>query len=133
VGLVLVGVAVLVSAATHKRLTMGDVGSYPERADSSAWDDFGAVNRLMLAASRQGDLCGLRIDAAHLAWTGGSTYLHRNAPLYMPGYPPQRGVFNYVITRPGSGARVVAAEGGLELVSIGPSCNHDDQYTWRLP
>jgi GPI mannosyltransferase 3 len=133
VGLVLVGVAVLVSAATHKRLTMGDVGSYPERADSSAWDDFGVVNRLMLAASRQGDLCGLRIDAAHLAWTGGSTYLHRNAPLYMPGYPPQRGVFNYVITRPGSGARVVAAEGGLELVSIGPSCNHDDQYTWRLP
>jgi hypothetical protein len=132
-GLALVAVALLVSVATLKSLRMGDIGSYPERADSSAWDDFGPVNRLMLVASRQSDLCGLRIDAAHLAWTGGSTYLHRNAPLYMPGYPPQRGVFNYVITRPGSGARVIAAEAGLELVTLGPTCVPDDQYTWRLP
>jgi len=132
-GVGLVGAAVLWSAANHRALTMGDVGSYPERAGSSAWDDFGPVNRLLLAASRQKDLCGLRIDAAHLAWTGGSTYLHTRAPLYMPGTPTQRGVFNYAIVRPGSGARVVASEGGFELVNLGPTCNPDDTYTWRLP
>lgn len=126
-------VCALVSVWNVGALTMGDVGSYPERANSSAWDDFGTVNRLLLAASRQSDLCGLRIDAAHLAWTGGSTYVHRNAPLYMPGTPHQAGYFNYVLTRPGSGLPVVATEGPWELVKLAPSCNPDPGYTWRLP
>lgn len=133
VGVGLLGVAVLVSAWNHRALTMGEVGSYPERADSSAWDDFGPVNRLLLAASKQGDVCGLRIDAAHLAWTGGSTYLHAKAPLYMPGFPVQHGFFNYVITRAGSGAQRIATEGPWELVKLGPTCVADTQYTWRLP
>lgn len=132
-GLGLVSLAVLVSAWNHQALTMGDLGSYPERADSSAWDDFGQVNRLLLAASREKDLCGLRIDAAHLAWTGGSTYLHTNAPLYMPGTPPQHGYFNYVITRAGSGATVIATEGPWQLVKLGPACVADVNYSWRLP
>ncbi|MFO0595494.1 MAG: hypothetical protein U0228_09325 [Myxococcaceae bacterium] len=130
---VLAGLCVAVSAWNHKALTMGDVGSYPERAGSSAWDDFGPVNRLLLAASRQSDVCGLRIDAAHLAWTGGSTYLHHKAPLYMPGFPPQHGFFNYAIVFAGSGAPVVAKEGSLELVKIAPSCVPDVNYAWRLP
>jgi hypothetical protein len=112
---------------------MGDVGSYPERAASSAWDDFGPVNRLMLAASKQPDVCGLRIDAAHLAWTGGLTYLHANARLYMPGSPHQQGFFNYVITRAGSGAEKIAAEGPWELVRLAPTCNPDPGYSWKLP
>ncbi len=132
-GLALLGVAVLVSMVNHKSLTMGDVGSYPERAQSSAWDDFGVVNRLLLAASKQSDLCGLRIDAAHLAWTGGITYVHRKAPLYMPGWPQQYGTFNYVLTRAGSGAQVIAKEGPWELVKLGPTCVPDVNYTWRLP
>jgi hypothetical protein len=131
--MVVAALCVGVSAFNHRTLTMGDVGSYPERAGSSAWDDFGAVNRLMLAASRQSDVCGLRIDATHLAWTGGITYLHHKAPLYMPGYPHQPGYFNYLITRPGSGAPVIASEGGLELIKIAPSCTPDPNYTWRLP
>ncbi|MDP1826557.1 MAG: hypothetical protein Q8L48_25025 [Archangium sp.] len=132
-GLVLLGLAVAVSAVNHKTLTMGDVGSYPERADSSAWDDFGPINRLLLAASRQGDVCGLRIDAAHLAWTGGTTYLHAKAPLYMPGFPPQHGFFNYVITRPNSGGQRIATEGPWELVKLGTTCVPDVNYSWRLP
>lgn len=132
-GLVLVGLVVGVSMINHKTLTMGEVGSYPERAQSSAWDDFGVVNRLMLAASKQDDLCGLRIDAAHLAWTGGITYVHRKAPLYMPGYPQHLGFFNYVITRAGSGAPMIANEAGWELVKLGPTCVADVNYTWRLP
>lgn len=133
-GLVLVALAALPSTWNHRALTMGQVGSYPERPDSSAWDDFGPVNRLLLAASRQGDVCGLRIDAAHLAWTGGSTYLHVKAPLYMPGTPPQGRHFNYVITRPGSGAEPIAREGPWELVRLpGLACVPDVGYSWRLP
>ncbi len=124
----------LASGTLRHALTFGDLGAYPERAAASAWDDFGPVNRLLLAAHRQDDLCGLRIDAAHLAWTGGSTYLHRDAPLYMPGTPVQGGHFNYVITFPGSGAPVVAKDGPLELVRIpNAPCVKDPGYTWRLP
>lgn len=132
-GLIGLGVVLLLAVGNLKTLTMGEVGSYPERAGSSAWDDFGPVNRLLLAASKQGDVCGLRIDAAHLAWTGGITYLHRNAPLYMPGFPPQHGFFNYVITRVGSGAQHIATEGPWELVKLGPTCVPDVNYSWKLP
>lgn len=132
-GLVLLGLVLMVSAWNRRTLTMGEVGSYGDRPNSSAWDDFGPVNRLMLAASKQGDVCGLRIDAAHLAWTGGTTYLHAKAPLYMPGFPQQRGFFNYVITRPGSGAQHIATEGPWELVKLGPTCVPDVNYSWRLP
>ena len=132
-GLVLLSAAVLVSAWNHKQLTMGEVGSYPERADSSAWDDFGPINRLLLAASKQPDVCGLRDDAAHMAWTGGTTYLHAKAPLYMPGFPVQHGFFNYVITQQGSGAQVIASEGPWQLVKLGPTCVPDVNYSWRLP
>jgi len=126
--------AAVVSALSARHLTFGDLGAYPERAQASAWDDFGAVNRLLLAGSRQPDLCGLRIDVAHLAWTGGSTYLHRDAPLYMGGQPPQLGHFNYVLTRVGTGLPEVASEAGLALVRLPVNgCVPDPGYTWRLP
>lgn len=123
------------SAVFGRSLTMGQVGSYPERYASSAWDDFGNVNRLLLAASRQKDLCGLRIDVAHLAWTGGLTYLHTKAPLFPPGVSHQRGFFNYVITAPGSGAEVIARDKGIELVRLPgvTTCVPYPGYTWRLP
>jgi phosphatidylinositol glycan class B len=131
--------AVLLVAAqsgwASRSLTMGNVGSYLSRAGAPAWDDFGPVNRLLLAASRQQDLCGLRVDVAHLAWTGGSTYLHTHAPLFMPGTPHEPGWFNYVITGPGSGAEVIAQDHGLELVRLPgrASCVPAPGYTWRLP
>ncbi|MGV3623482.1 MAG: hypothetical protein ACO1OB_21870 [Archangium sp.] len=130
-----VGALIAYSAITSPKLTMGDVGSYLERSGSSAWDDFGTVNRLMLAASRQSDVCGLRIDAAHLAWTGGITYLHRNAPLYMPGTPHQPGWFNYVIARAGSGLPAIASEGGFDLVKLPGvnTCTPQPGYSWKLP
>ena len=129
-----VGVSAL-SAYGASSLTMGDVGAYvDQRPASSAWGDFANVNRLMIEAGKRDDLCGLRIDIAHLAWTGGSTYVHRRVPLYMPGYPPDRGHFNYAIVWPGSGAEVVAKDNGIELVRL-PSvvCQPDPSYTWRLP
>ena len=135
VALPLLGAAALLSAANFRALTFGDLGAYPDRPGASAWDDFGPVNRLLLAASRQQDLCGLRVDVAHLAWVGGSTYLHRNAPLYHLGQPPpESGYFNYVVTRQGSGQPPVAKEGPLELVRLGTGgCRPDPGYAWRLP
>ncbi|MBS1151688.1 MAG: hypothetical protein H6Q89_3386, partial [Myxococcaceae bacterium] len=82
------------------------------------------------------DVCGLRIDV-HLAWTGGSAYLHRNAPLYMPGMAgasPEYGLINYAIIGPNSGLPVVAKEGTLELVRLPiAKCNPDPNYRWILP
>ncbi|MCA9522222.1 MAG: hypothetical protein KC609_14680 [Myxococcales bacterium] len=122
------------SAATRRKLTMGDIGSYPQRAKASAWDDFGDVNRLLFAASRRSDLCGVRIDVAHLAWTGGSTYLHRPAPIYSRGTPLSRHTFNYVIGYRGGPGEVVARQKGLVLKRLrGVACEFDERYRWRLP
>ncbi len=129
----LVVVAVL-SAASHRLLTFGRLGAYPGRHGTSAYDDSGAVNRLLLAAHRRPDLCGLRVDAVHLAWTGGYTYLHRDVPLYHQGQPSvESGHFNYAIVRDAA-APSVAREGSLALVKIrsGP-CATDPDYSWRLP
>jgi phosphatidylinositol glycan class B len=128
-------VLALASLIRAHALTFGDLGAYPERSEVSAWDDYGPVNRLLLAAHQRENLCGIRIDVAHLAWTGGSTYLHRNAPLYHLGQPsPQTRLFNYVITQKGSGAEVVASEGSLELVHLPVEpCASDPGYSWRLP
>ena len=125
--------ASVVSAAHFRSLTFGDLGAYPERGGASAWDDYGPVNRLLKAASAHPDVCGIRIDAAHLAWAGGSTYLHRKAPLYMPGYPVEPHHWNYAIVGPGSGAEVIATEGGLQLVRVPIQCLPDEGYSWRLP
>ena len=101
---------------------------------SSAWGDFSNVNRLMQVAGLRDDLCGLRIDIVHLAWTGGSTYVHRPVPLYMPNYPPNLGHFNYAITWPNSGAEVIARDQGIELVRLtGAPCIPDPGYNWLLP
>jgi phosphatidylinositol glycan class B len=130
----LVGVLALASGARRRDLTFGDLGAYAHRRKVSAWDDSGNVNRLLMAAGQREDLCGVRIDVAHLAWTGGSTYLHRKAPLYMPGTPDNTGHFNYLITGPGSGGEVVARDRGLELVRLpGLRCVQDVTYSWRLP
>ena len=131
-----VTLAVAAAGAVHQPfLTMGAVGSYLDRPASSAWDDFGNVNRLLLVASRQKDLCGLRVDVAHMAWVGGSTYLHTKAQLFPAGVPHQAGYFNYVITFPGSGAEVIAQDKGIELVRIPgmTGCVPYPGYTWRLP
>lgn len=126
-------VAVL-SAANRRQLTFGQLGAYLDRPRASAWDDSGPVNRLLLAASKRADLCGLRIDAAHLAWTGGLSYLHRPVPIYPAGTPEQRGTFNYVITTAAGRPSEVAREQGLALVRLARrECAQDPNYSWRLP
>ncbi|MBE4750724.1 hypothetical protein G4177_21370 [Corallococcus sp. ZKHCc1 1396] len=128
----------LVSGAGAGALTFGEVGQYERvRPKDSAWDDQGSVNRLLEAAGRQDDVCGLKVEAVHLAWTGGYSYFHRKVPLY-PHNGPSRGTrqFSHVITRPdlGGAGVTVARDGPLALVKLPVGdCVPDPGYSWRLP
>ena len=118
------------------RLTFGDVGQYEDsRPRVSAWDDAGDVNRLLLAASGRRDVCGLKVEATHLAWTGGYSYFHQPAPLYPHNGPPRgSGLFSHVITPEGHApGEVVARSGPLVLARLREGCVPDPGYSWRLP
>ncbi|HET9452330.1 MAG TPA: hypothetical protein VFO83_15675, partial [Aggregicoccus sp.] len=85
-----VGVALVAAHSAWRApgLRFGDLGQYEDsRPQVSAYDDAGPVNRLLARAGREPDLCGLKVEVAHLAWTGGYSYLHREVPLY-PHYGP---------------------------------------------
>jgi len=132
----ILGLCAVASAGAFRQLTFGQLGAYEDsRPQASAFDDAGPINRLLLAAHERPDLCGLKVEATHLAWTGGSTYLHRPVPLYPHTGPPrQSGFYNYVIASAGSGGEVVAREGHLVLARLPVSpCVNDPGYQWRLP
>jgi hypothetical protein len=133
VGLLLIGG--VSSAVTFPSLTWGDHGArvgYPD-AETRAWDAGGPINRLLLAAHRQRDVCGLRVDAPP-AFHGASTYLHRPVYIYHD-VPESSGLYNYAIARAGSGLPVVARDHDMELVRVarGTRCKPDPGYDWRLP
>jgi phosphatidylinositol glycan class B len=125
--------AALVSGLGFHRLTFADIGLY-ENANppQSAYDGFGDVNRLLFAAHDQPDLCGLQLIAARMAWTGGSTYLHRDVPIYGRDDAGSAGHFNYVITAGNVQGDLVAHEGRVSLVRVGKDCTPDPSYNWAL-
>ena len=133
VGLLLAGA--VASAITFRALTWEDLGGRPDQsaARMSAWDASGPANRLLLAAHRQRDLCGLRVDV-HPAFHGASTYLHLPVPIYY-NLDESSGFYNYAIAAAGSGLRVVARDHDMELVKVaeGTRCKPDHRYDWRLP
>lgn len=135
----------LTSAAGFHGLTFGDIGHYDEnppgmkgyyKPNASAYDDAGAINRLLLAAHEREELCGLKLENIAPVWTGGYTYLSRNVPLYSPWGPSREsGHFNYVITgvHPGAAAEVVAEDSGNWLVYLGQeTCVPDPGYEARV-
>jgi hypothetical protein len=93
----------------------------------------GSVDRLLFAAHDVPDLCGLRVESTHLAWTGGYSYLHRKARLYYRDGPSREtGLFNYVIAsrdKAGAGS-IVARDGKQVLIRIRDGCLPDPDY-WR--
>lgn len=125
------------SLVTMRTLTFGDIGPYEKtRASESAFDDVGPVNRLLTIASRQADLCGLRVETHHLTWTGGYSFFHRDVPLYSMAGPDRRsGFYNYIIASTAESAgNPVAAYGSVVLRRLGPGpCTPDPSYDWRLP
>lgn len=93
----------------------------------------GDINRLLLLAHDQPDLCGLKVESQHLAWTGGYSYLHREIPLYYPFGPGRDShLFNYVITTAdhAGGGTVLARDRDQVLVWLGDRCAPDPGY-WR--
>ncbi|WP_244238623.1 hypothetical protein, partial [Corallococcus terminator] len=130
--------AALLSGASAGALTFRELGQYEHaRPKDSAWDDQGAVNRLLEAAGRQDDVCGLKVETVHQAWTGGYSYFHRNVPLYPHNGPPRNSRrYSHVITlagNEGAGA-TVARDGPLALVKLPVgACVPDPGYSWRLP
>jgi hypothetical protein len=129
--------AVSWSALTYRRLTFRDVGPFERtRPNESAYDAWGPVNRLLIAASRQSDLCGLLVETDYLTWIGGYSYFHRHVPLYQLDGPPRNSHrYNYVISVAGVEAGEVAAvDGNRVLVRLrNASCEPDPQYDPRLP
>jgi hypothetical protein len=128
------------SAARFHELTFHDLGAYEgsSMAAQSAYDMSGPVNRLLMTAGTLPDICGLRIEVSHLAWTGGYSYFHREVPLFggTNGPPRESGVYNYVVTAPraAAGAEIVAADGPWVLARLFPGgCAPFPSYSWRLP
>ena len=133
----LAGVGVLLfgavaSAVAFPSLTWGDLGARLDYAETSAWDDAGPINRLLLTANGQADLCGLRVDT-YPAFHGASSYLHRRVPIYH-GVDERFGFYNYAIAKAGSGLPVVARDREMELVRVAQvtRCRIDYGYNWEL-
>jgi hypothetical protein len=133
----LAGVGVLllggvVSAVSFPSLTWGDLGARLAYAETSAWDDAGPINRLLLTANGQADLCGLRVDT-YPAFHGATSYLHRRVPIYH-GVDESSGLYNYAIAKAGSGLPVVARDREMELVRLADvtRCRVDYRYDWEL-
>jgi hypothetical protein len=119
-------------------LTFRDIGQYPgPKSLQNAWDDFGPVNRLLVTAGKLPDVCGLKVEAAHLAWTGGYSYFHRDVPLYAQHGPGREsGLYSHVLTFSGAAANgeVVASEGPFALVRLpGGRCTPDPAWSSHLP
>ena len=130
--------AAVVSGARFHTLTFGELGAYDGQRDAvSAYQDFAPVNRLLLVASELPRLCGLKVEATHISWTGGYTYFHRDAPMYSHLGPP-RGARHYdVVLTPAFTVppqAVVARDGPLVLARLfdGP-CTPDPAYRPDLP
>jgi hypothetical protein len=91
---------------------------------------------LLLAARERPTLCGLRVDAVHLAWTGGLAYLHREVPLFNSDQAPvDSGWISHVIARAdrAPAGEVVARDGAFVLVELPvTTCVLPPDYRWRL-
>jgi GPI mannosyltransferase 3 len=124
------------SAVGFHDLTLAQVGQRgPRNPGASAYDEPGSVNRLLFAAWKQQDLCGLKLETGHLDMTGGYSYLHRPVPLYpINGPSRETGYFNYVITFrvPELVGEISALDGPLALVRLRGTCIRDDNYNWGL-
>ena len=142
-------VACGVSAATFHDLTFAQLGVGSNRLvsnekgelvswrtpASSAYDDPGGVDRLLLVARTLPDLCGIKVEAVLPEFQGGYTYLDRAVPLYRLGGPPRTSsFFNYVIALQTASPQgdVRATDGGFALIRIGSSCARDPAFNDRL-
>ena len=130
--------AAVISGVRFHTLAFGDLGAYEGQRDRvSAYDDFAPVNRLLLVASELPELCALKVEATHIAWAGGYTYFHRDAPMYSHLGPPRASRHYDVVLTPAFTVppqAVLARDGPLVLARLfdGP-CTPDPAYRPDLP
>jgi hypothetical protein len=123
------------SAAGFHALRFGQLGQYEQvKPGASAYDDFGQVNRLLLAAHDLPDLCGLKLEGVDLVWSGGYSYLHRPVPLYPHDTGPGReaGTFNYAIAvhgRASGPGALVALQWPYALLRVRDGCVPDPTFS----
>jgi phosphatidylinositol glycan class B len=129
----LVGVALLLAAASALslgKLDMGQLAMDDGSLGKTAYDRFGGVNRLLLLAHDQADLCGLHVPDVPWWNIGGYTYLHRRVPLYALG-EAKTGRFNYAIgTSQHVAGERIAVDGDQVLVRVAPQCHPDPDYRY---
>jgi hypothetical protein len=110
-------VASLFSVVTFSSLTFDRIGRHET---TSALDEYGPENRLLMAASRSPDVCGVLLLTAPRWKTYAYAALHRDVPLYeTPGPDRALRYFNAVIVRRGTEPGVsLASDGDVELIRI---------------
>ena len=84
------------------------------------------VNSLMMVAGRQADICGLFVEPADLAWTGGYYLFHRRVQLYggEDNAPASPRYYNFAIKD--------TRAGGPTLTKTRDSCEADPNFTYTL-
>jgi hypothetical protein len=84
------------------------------------------VNSLMMVAGRQPDICGLFVEPADLAWTGGYYLFHRRLPLYggEDNAPASPRYYNFAIED--------TPAGEPSLTKTRDSCEPDPNFTYTL-
>lgn len=133
-----VAASILFSAVTFHHLSFHDLGSQPVTGppSTSAYEFGGSVNRLMLAANRRPDICGIKVESLLVEWTGGYSYLHRPVPIYrFDGPARDSGMYNYVIARAETvPLREVVAVDGKDALARLPvtACRPDPGYGLHL-
>ena len=123
------------SLATMRTLTFGDIGPYEKtRAAESAFDDVGPVNRLLVVASRQPDLCGLRWRHTISPGRAAIRFSSKCAG-YRGGSRRVVRLLHFIIASTAESAgNPVASDGGFVLRRLGPvTCAPDPSYDRKLP
>jgi len=104
----LAAAVVVLGTRTAVAETFTDMGQYlgsPAGA-RSVWHADEDVNRVLLAAGRRADLCGIVVAGIHPAWMGGYTYLNRDVPIYFRAGQSEAQGSNYIAAP--AGARLPA-------------------------
>jgi hypothetical protein len=129
------------------RLTFASLGGVASDrgVGDSAWRRGDAFNRLLLAAGRRPDACGVAVVGPPLVWLGGYSYLHRDVPLFdltwaeaAAGWPAVGFGANYVVApaflAPRLRAQEIARQGGLTLTRVDLPCGGAPaRYTRLFP
>jgi hypothetical protein len=108
-------------------LSFHQLGIPLEPASGPAWDDGGAVNRLLVVAGRRDDACGVMLRGRELGYSGAYSWFDGSAPLYDARQPPRaEAAWNFLIvpaTDPAAGLGVeLAREGAFVLRKVRPGC-----------